>query len=267
MNLRIHKWAIVKRLCYLSLFASVLACGYTDDSINKPPVDVSVTPPNGNTPTLPAAADCDCPVDTPVASTPPTAFARTLIIGNSIMLHLPLPNVGWPYSHGMAASAPQADFVHLLTANLQRVLPSASVTLANGGDFERAYWTYDLSQLDNAFVSKPNLVIVRISENINDKLVDANNFGVHYKRLLDYIAAHSAPDAKIVCSTSFWNNPKSDAVIRTIAAERGYAVACLCKLVGRPEYMATQFTNPGVAAHPNDKGMAEIARILWAQIQ
>ncbi|MEZ0611757.1 SGNH/GDSL hydrolase family protein [Fibrella sp. WM1] len=258
---------MIKFFCHLLLVLSFLSCGYTDDSVTKPPTGSSVAPPNGNIPTIPSVADCSCPTDTSTASASATAFARTLIIGNSIMLHLPQQNLGWPYSHGMAASAPQADFVHLLTANLQRRLPSASVALANGGDFEQGYWTYDLSQLDNAFVSKPDLVVVRISENINDSFVEAKNFEFHYNRLLDYIVAHSAVNAKIVCSTSFWNNPKSDAVIRKVATKRGYAVACLCGLVGRPEYMATQFSNPGVAVHPNDKGMAEIARLLWKSIQ
>ncbi|MBO0948547.1 SGNH/GDSL hydrolase family protein [Fibrella forsythiae] len=195
------------------------------------------------------------------------SYSNVVIMGNSIMLLGPDAAVGWPYNHGMAASAPDKDFVHLLTYQLQQRLPSVKVTLSGGYLFESSYWKITLNEYDHSFSEKPDLTVVRIAENVDDNQVSTRNFEVYYRQLLTYIADHSATTHKIVCTTSFWDQPHVDAVIRKVAAEKGYPLACLCDLVNKPEYRASQFSDPGVAAHPNDKGMAEIARLIWEKAQ
>jgi hypothetical protein len=194
-------------------------------------------------------------------------FERMLVIGNSIMEHAPLPEVGWKNNNGMAASAPDNDFVHILTRRLQTLWPSTTVRLQFGGDFERMFWQYDLNNLNDALSNKPDLIVVRIAENVDQDLGDLRNFEKYYRALIDHLAANAAPVHKIVCSTSFWNQPRTDAIIQKVAAEKGYPVACLCGLVDRPQFQALQYINPGVAKHPNDAGMAQIAELLWDKIQ
>ncbi|MEZ0484726.1 SGNH/GDSL hydrolase family protein [Fibrella aquatica] len=195
------------------------------------------------------------------------SYSNVVILGNSIMKLGPDPAVGWPYNHGMAASAPEKDFVHILTRQLQQRLPTVKVTLSGGFLFESSYWKIGLNEYDPSFSVKPDLTVVRIAENIDDTQANTRNFELYYRQLLDYIADHSATTHKIVCTTSFWDQPHVDAVIRKVAAEKGYPLACLCDLVNKPEYRALQFKDPGVAAHPNDKGMAEIARLIWEKAQ
>lgn len=195
------------------------------------------------------------------------SYERVLIIGNSIMSHAPAPSKGWLNFNGMAASAPEKDFVHVLTRQLQALNPGVVITLQSGGTFERQFWQYDLSEFDDALRNKPDLIIVRIAENVDQDLGVVHNFEKHYRTMLDYLAARAAPTRKIVCSTSFWNQPRTDAVIQKVGAEKGYPVACLCGLVGWSQYMATEYKDPDVAMHPNDRGMAEIARLLWEKIQ
>ncbi len=194
-------------------------------------------------------------------------FERMLVIGNSIMEHAPLPDVGWKNNNGMAASAPDKDFVHILTRRLQTFWPAAIVKLQYGGDFERMFWQYDLNNLNDALSNKPDLIVVRIAENVDQDLGDLRNFEKYYRALLEHTAANASPVHKIVCSTSFWNQPRTDAIIQKVAAEKGYPVACLCGLVERPQFQALQYVNPGVAKHPNDAGMAQIADLLWEKIQ
>jgi lysophospholipase L1-like esterase len=71
---------------------------------------------------------------------------------------------------------------------------------------------------------------------------------------------------QIVCTTSVWNRPRTDAVLRRVAAEKRIPLVDLSSLVGQNQYFAAQYENPGVAAHPNDAGMQRIADLLWEKI-
>ena len=44
---------------------------------------------------------------------------RVLVYGNSIALHGPKPDIGWTNDWGMAASAREKDFAHLVLAGLE----------------------------------------------------------------------------------------------------------------------------------------------------
>ena len=44
---------------------------------------------------------------------------KVLFYGNSIAMHAPLAKIGWTNDWGMAASAPEKDFVHLVVKGLE----------------------------------------------------------------------------------------------------------------------------------------------------
>lgn len=193
-------------------------------------------------------------------------FNRVLIIGNSIMSHAPDASIGWTNFNGMAASAPEKDFVGLLTKRLKALQPTVNIRQLSGGDFERNFATFNIAGWNEPPQFAPDLVIVRIAENMDENSVDRLNLEKYYRDMLAKVVSNSGT-VKVVCSSSFWYQPRTDAIIRTVAAQQGYTTANLSRLVGRPELTATQYKNPGVAKHPNDAGMQQIADILWDAIQ
>ena len=48
-----------------------------------------------------------------------TGGLRVLFLGNSITLHAALPEIGWTNVWGMAASAAEKDYVHLVTRGIE----------------------------------------------------------------------------------------------------------------------------------------------------
>ncbi|GAB3037238.1 SGNH/GDSL hydrolase family protein [Spirosoma pulveris] len=196
-------------------------------------------------------------------------YKRMLILGNSIMSHGPVPDLGWFNSNGMAASAPEKDFVHLLTGRLRVLYPAITVDLESGGGFERDFGTaaYSIDEFTPILQRvKPDLIVLRIGENIDQGVVAQRNFEKQYRQLLDLLASYGQP-VRLVCTTSVWNKPQSDAIVRAVTLEKGHALVDLSPLVGQGGYFASQYKDPGVAAHPNDAGMQRIADLIWEKIQ
>lgn len=196
-------------------------------------------------------------------------FERMLVIGNSIMFSPPLPDLGWYNSNGMAASVPEKDFVHLLTANLETLYKPLQSKQQDGGNFELNFGTANYNPdeflpIIRAF--KPDLIVVRIGENINESRVQSFDLEGQYRTLLEKLASADQP-SKIVCTTSVWYHPQADAVIRKVTAGKSYSLVDLSCLVGQSQYFASQYAVPIIAAHPNDAGMQRIADLIWEKIQ
>lgn len=195
-------------------------------------------------------------------------FKRMLVIGNSITSHGPAPEIGWYNNNGMAASAPEKDFVHLLTNHLRQIYPATAVQVQGTGlelKFGTSDYTVDeVNRVLNDF--KPDLIIVRLGENVDDAQVSTRNFELHFRQLLDRLASYNQP-VRLVCTTSVWYKPNFDAVVRKVTPEKGHALVDLSSILGQAQCFASQYQNPGVAAHPNDLGMQYIADKIWQKIQ
>ncbi|GAB2523570.1 GDSL-type esterase/lipase family protein [Spirosoma aerophilum] len=198
-------------------------------------------------------------------------FKRMLVIGNSIMNAVPSPEIGWFNNNGMAASAPEKDFVRLLTAQLRTLYPAMGVRLQASGNLERYYGmsSYSLDEFNEAIQQfKPDLILVRMGENVENGEVSARNFEANYRQFLErLITLSGSQPVKLVCTTSVWFKPQVDAVIRKVSREKGYTLVDLSCMVGQPQYFASQYTNVSVAAHPNDTGMKWISDLIWDKIR
>jgi len=184
---------------------------------------------------------------------------NVLILGNSIVAHPIAPDLGWYGDWGMAASVRDSDFVHILINNLHNRDNSIAIRYDNISSFETNFDTYDLSQL--ASYKNADMIIIKISENVNSQKAIADNFIFYYDRLIRYLATDSTD--KIIVN-GFWPSPVND-IIKAYASKNNYPFVTLPDLYSDDVTNSAKglFQNEGVANHPSDKGMRNIALRIW----
>ena len=194
---------------------------------------------------------------------------NVLFIGNSITRHEPKPEIGWDYDWGMAASAKDKDYVHVAVKLLDEKLGKVNYCVANCGEWELHYDDTEeqLPKWKKARDFQADIVVIRIGENIwqaKDKFQE-NPILPHYKKMVEYF--HVKPTAKVIVTNLFWANAQIDQAIESAAKEEGYALVHLNDLGEKAENKALGlFAHEGVAMHPNDNGMKQIAERIVAAI-
>ena len=199
-------------------------------------------------------------------------FSRVLFLGNSITKHGPKESIGWTGNWGMAASGEAKDYVHLVTAGLSDMGEAPIETMVwNIAGFERNYTNYDLDPLTQAIrLFNPDLVILAIGENVPklDTAEAKTQFAERITTLLKDLQFKGNP--RIVVRSSFWTNEAKDQILRQVCEEVGGTFVDIGHL-GKDEsnYARSEreFTHDGVAAHPGDKGMQEIADAILAAVK
>ena len=190
------------------------------------------------------------------------ANVKILIVGNSITRHAPKEEIGWPNDWGMAASAPENDYVHRLFAMLQQSGVDAYVRVRQGASWETTYQNEDCLQTfreDRDFGA--DVVIFRLGENVKKETISDFKPALH--KLLDFLCKK---DCKVIMTTCFWESAIRDDVIKQVAAERGFLLADI-HCTDEKQMAIGQFAHQGVAAHPSDLGMQMIAQRIFEKLQ
>ncbi|MFD2934447.1 SGNH/GDSL hydrolase family protein [Spirosoma flavum] len=187
-----------------------------------------------------------------------------LILGNSIVRHPPAPSIGWPNDWGMAASVADSDFVHCLIRDIHRSKETVTVQYLNVANWERSYNHYAMNRLDS--LRNPDLLIMRLAENVVDEQAADSGFVANYDKLITYLD----PDNRAVkvITDGFWVKKHVNPLIQAYAKQKQYPFVHLSDLSADSTNMAQrQYTNKGVGIHPSDKGMRLIASRIWAVIK
>lgn len=193
---------------------------------------------------------------------------KVLVLGNSIAWHGAKPAVGWKGNWGMAATAAEKDFVHLLRSKIKAVSPHTEFQWANIADsFERKFWNYDQKNFKKFRDWNPDLIVLEIGENINDTLAVKHLLGEHLDRFANELSA--GKKTKICLAGSFWPNEHVDEIMMAACARNNWIYVDLQGLYeDRNENTAIQqYQNQGVGMHPSDIGMAHITNRIWNEIQ
>jgi len=193
----------------------------------------------------------------PIASS--TDTFRILFIGDSLTLVGPTPGV-WDWYSGMAATDCSKDFVHLFANRVQQnktkqveIFYDASGLLA---DMKSNLDSYILNQ------ARPNLVVMQGGEN---DIYDQATREVYDQLLAEFSSFQNAngEPLRVVVLGDWWSSEKS-AYDQSIAQKYGYPFVNILQF-NTPENkgFAGPYNHPGVAEHPNDSGMQDIADALY----
>lgn len=199
---------------------------------------------------------------------------RVLFLGNSLTLHGPRPDIKWFGNWGMAATAADKDFVHLLTSAISRktrgklVLDPADSKNEQGVDnirniaalFEQGYRTYESAKIERQLRWKPDIVVIQFGENVPAQNYDAEAMEKAFKALLKDLKNVSDPHI-FVTGNILWGNTGLDDLKKRVCAEdpsRRTFVAIPMYAADVPKY--------GPVGHPNDLGMKLIADTLFTAV-
>jgi hypothetical protein len=228
----------------------------------------------------------------------PLNYSRVVIIGNSITkLIAQGGSDGWQSpaliaagGWGRASSTQAKDFAHILESRFKGLNANAQVLPLWEAPFERDYingspagWvTYNFTALQNRIANsfgssswKPDLVIIRLGENVVNSEVELNNFKGGYNTLINKVLEVSAPGAKVILTNSMWaDQPTANTKIQQVATERGLSFVDLSDMISNPVYLAgndpvsmAAFPNNTGDKHPGDAGMLEIAERIWSKVR
>ncbi len=209
-------------------------------------------------------------------------ISKILFLGNSITLHPPLIERGWKGNWGMAASAPDKDYVTLLTSRIRdltgtplplvRVDPSrknadgspnlSDANVVNIAEIlERQYASYDSAKLRAQLDARPDLVVLQFGENVRMDSFDAAKFTACLKQLVGELQKTSNPTI-FITSQIYGPNPQLDQIKQQIVAEDP-AHRTFVDLSGfRQEPLYNGFLD-----HPSDRGMQFLADTLFAAVR
>ena len=190
---------------------------------------------------------------------------RIMFVGNSITLHGVLPSIGWHNECGMAASKKENDYVHILMKKTNEIMPDSQYCICQVAEWEREYKNgeskYEL--FEDARNFDADIIVARFIENCPQDNFDSNIFKKEYSALLAFL--NKSQKAKIIITTGFWKHP-GDKAISEYAKANNLSCVELGDLGELDEMKAIGlFEHSGVANHPGDLGMKNIAERIFAE--
>ena len=191
---------------------------------------------------------------------------RVLIYGNSIACHGRSPKIGWHGDWGMAASAREKDFAHLVVAGLEAKRGErADYRIRNLAVLERNFRTnlMDFADIASDIAYAPDYVVIAIGENVPALgESDAPAYTQFLVRLANPLAM-SAKRPPVVMRSPFWRNKIKAACTEKAAKDVGAVYVDAGILGDADENMALGlFGHGGVAKHPGDLGMRRLAELI-----
>jgi len=192
---------------------------------------------------------------------------RVMFVGNSITLHSKNADIGWHGEWGMAASACENDYVHRLMSSIGEKSPDSAFCICQVAEWESQYKQGESVHhlFERAHGFNADIIIMRFVENCPKDVFDKEVFKAETTKLLSFL--NPSGGARIILTTGFWRHP-ADEAISEIAQDLNSPLVTLGDLGEMDKMKAIGlFEHSGVANHPGDLGMKEIADRIFAVLK
>ena len=195
----------------------------------------------------------------------PDGSPAIMFLGNSVTWHGPKADIGWTGRWGMAASAREKDYAHLLMARVRGAYPNACFALTQGAVWEMALERCSLEvEFAPARDFGADIIVFTLGANTQEEGLTQARFRDSMEALLRYLSKEGAK--WILCSNFFQGgkNVMINGAIQEVAEKYCADYVEMSDVLIPPENRAIGlFEHQGVANHPGDAGMACIASIIW----
>ena len=186
---------------------------------------------------------------------------KILVLGNSITRHGPAEAIGWHFDWGMAASAPEKDYVHRLHAMLEESGRPCYMMVRQASHWERNFKDPAcLSDYENEKAFCADIVVFRLGENVTKD--DQPYLKEAAKAFISYVTSEGA---SVIVTTNFWKSAEKDRALKEAAAELGYPCVDIA-WTDESQMAIGKFEHHGVSIHPGDEGMEMIAIKIFEAI-
>lgn len=204
-----------------------------------------------------------------------------LFLGNSVTLHGPAEHLGWPHLCGMAASAPEKDYVHLVAAGIEartgghlRLSPvetqedglTQAANIVNIADiFERNYGTYTDERLRGQLDLEADVVVLQFGENTVRETFDPEAFASGLRALVAGLKESGNPHIFVTSQILGAGCPLDDIKREVCAEDPSHRVFVDLSQFGQDpaNFASAEPHYTGIiVGHPGDRGMAVIADAL-----
>ncbi len=192
---------------------------------------------------------------------------RVMFVGNSMTLHGFRPQIGWYNECGMAASCPENDYVHRVMSAVSEKSADAAFCICQVAEWEMEYKNGSTKHylFEDARSFDADIIVMRFIENCPQNEFNCEIFKRELGELLDYL--NKSLKAKVILTTGFWKHP-GDKIILEYAKENNLTCIELGDLGELNEMKAIGlFSHEGVANHPGDIGMKNIADRILAELE
>lgn len=192
--------------------------------------------------------------------------AQAVILGNSLTLHQPAPNLGWNGFYGMAASNENSDYTHQLLDLLGINSQSAYIRNMYPLEVDSSPILEFKNQLEDLFANSANtdVVVLQLGDNTQNVKSATKELSISLNGIFNAIPKeiHSS----VFCVSTYWGKSVVDNVIQGICQEHNANFVYIGDIYPRQDLANDKYEHQGVNMHPKDKEMLMIAERIYGEI-
>lgn len=200
----------------------------------------------------------------------PVLVRRMVVLGHSITQHGPSSKLGWHGDWGMAASAREKDWAHLLRTRIETAQGDVKVDLAVRNLLATRLGREAKEGVLGRYADpKADVVLIQIGDNLPKEKATKDTLERPYEQLIAEIK-RANPKVHVFGLSTWGACSHRNELMRRACSRQGAHWIYVSHLIGDVENRAVseeRFSHGGVNWHPGDRGMAAIVETVLRSLQ